>query len=232
MLEVVDVDDPLILDPRVLRAVRRYRRRRLLLSVVARVLALLPALAYAIAWPPFTSQDLVHQCALPAAALFGGAACLGLSTDRAVWALDRAPLAPATARLASHAVALHDLPADADVMEAIRLLAVLAFTAGRIARGPEDTIPRLAADELATIAAVGAESAYLGVVDAVSQVLDTLRHAQHVVAGTAADEVRDVLDPVESSKRAVAVLNSASRSALALVALATTPPPNGRRGTK
>lgn len=213
-LEVVHhMDKPLILDPRVLRAVRSYRRRRLLVSVVARLLLLVPAVVCAIMWPPFTSKDLLHQCALPAAAFLGGVVSLGLSSDRVTWALDHAPLAPTTTRLASHALALHKLPADADLIEAVRLLNVLAFTAVRMNRGSEDTIPRLAADHLALLAAVGAEAVYAD-----------------IVAGNGFGAIRDgARDPAEYAKDLAAVLDYTSRSVFALVALATAPPPRSGR---
>ncbi|ONH53008.1 hypothetical protein CcI49_32890 [Frankia sp. CcI49] len=225
------MDKPLILDPTVLRAVRRYRRRRLLVSVVARLFLLVPAVVCAVMWPPFTSQDLVHQCALPVAAFLGGVASFGLSSDRVTWALDHTPLASTTTRLASHALALHELPAETDPVEAVRLLDVLAFTAVRIT-GPEDTIPRLAAGDLALLAAVGAEAAYEDIIASRSWILGTIRYAQHVVADTADDdEIRDPdpRGPADYARDAAAVLDYTARSVLALVSLATTPPPRKGR---
>ncbi|WP_152991676.1 hypothetical protein [Frankia sp. R43] len=138
--------------------------------------------------------------------------------------MDHAPLAPTTTRLASHALELRELPADAEPLEAVRLLDVLAFTAVRIT-GPEDSIPRLAAEHLALLAAVGAEAAYEDIIAGRRPILDTIRDAQHVVAGIADDEVRESRDPAEYAKDIAAVLDYTSRSVFALVALATTPPP-------
>ncbi len=227
--------DALTIDPRVQRAARRYRRRRMLIPIVAQLLLMLPAVACLIVWPPFASPGDVHGLAAGGLAVLGGVAGLGFHSSRVAWGLDRAPLAPASARVASHALALRrtlhdpDLAGIARHTEAVRLLYLLADAAGCLARDLGDTIPGLAAADLATTAATDADTARADLLTGVRRILDTIASVQQVILGPLSNhEIPDPPlsgpDPRESFERTAAGLDRAARGALDLVTLALTPP--------
>jgi hypothetical protein len=154
------VRDTLSIDTRVARAANRYRRRRVLVPVVGQVVLMLPALACAIVWPPFPGHGLVRSVLVPGLAVLGGAAGLLFYSERAAWALDRAPLAAANTRLAYYALALHRAmrnPELTDRIEAVRMLYLLGDAAGKAAGDLGDTIPGIVAEDLATTAAKDAQ---------------------------------------------------------------------------
>lgn len=227
--------DALTIDPRVKRAARRYRRRRMLIPIVAQLLLMLPAVACLIVWPPFASPGDVHGLAAGGLAVLGGVAGLGCYSSRVTWALDRAPLAPASARVAHHALALRrtlhdpDLAGIARYTEAVRLLYLLADAADRLARDLGDTIPGLAAADLATTVARDADTTRADLLTGVRRILDTIASVQQVILGPLSNhEIPDPPlsgpDPRESSERTAAGLDRAARGALDLVTLALTPP--------
>ncbi|WP_347177144.1 hypothetical protein [Parafrankia sp. EAN1pec] len=233
-----DVQNALTSDARVQRAARRYQRHRRLIPIVAQLLLTLPAVACAIVWPPFAPPGDVRGLATGGLAVLGGIAGLGFYSSRIAWALDRAPLAPASARVASHALALHrtlhdpDLTGIARHTEAVRLLYLLSHAAHRLARNLGDTIPGLAATDLATTAARDADTTRADLLDGVRRLLDAIASVQQMIRGPFGDHKVPSPplpgpDPRESFERTAAGLDRAGRSALDLVTLAlTTPAPN------
>ncbi|WP_018638679.1 hypothetical protein [Parafrankia elaeagni] len=233
------LENVLTIDGRVLRAARRYQRRRLLIPIVAQLLLMLPAVACAIVWPPFiTPPGDIRGFATGGLAILGGIAGLGFYSSRVTWTLDRAPLAPASARVASHALALHralhdpDLTGIAGHTEAVRLLYLLAHAARRLARDLGDnTIPGLAAADLATTAARDADTTRADLLHGVRSLLDNIASLQQAILNPAGDHKvpgpPPGADPRESFERVAAGLDRAGRNALDLVTLSLiTPAPN------
>ncbi|WP_347177106.1 hypothetical protein [Parafrankia sp. EAN1pec] len=228
-----DMQYALTIDVRVLRTARRYQRRRRLIPIVAQLLLMLPAVACAIVWPPFAPPGDVRGLATGGLAVLGGIAGLGFHSSRIAWALDQAPLAPASARVASHALALHRTLHDPDLAgierhtEAVGLLYLLAHAARRLARDLGDTIPGLAAADLATTAARDADTTRAELLDGVRRLLDTIASVQRVIRDPVADHQSPSPPPPEpgpreSVDRTADGLDHAGRSALDLVTLALT----------
>ncbi|TCJ34713.1 hypothetical protein E0504_32350 [Parafrankia sp. BMG5.11] len=233
------LENMLTIDARVQRAARRYQHRRLLIPIVAQLLLMLPAIACAIVWPPFTPPVDLRGFATGGLAILGAIAGLGFYSSRAAWVLDRAPLAPASARVASHALTLHrtlhdpDLTGIARHTEAVRLLYLLAHAARRLARDLGDnTIPGLAAPDLATTAARDADTTRADLLHGIRSLLDNIASLQQAILDPTGDhKVPDPpltgSDPRKSFERTAAGLDRAGRNALDLIALAlTTPAPS------
>ncbi|MCM3883163.1 hypothetical protein [Frankia sp. R82] len=230
----------LTLDARVLRAARRYRRRRLLLPIAVQLLLMLPAVACTIMWPPFTNPPGLRTLAASGLTLFGGLAGIGCYSSRATWALDRAPLAPASARVASHALTLHRLLHDPDLSdldrhtETVRCLYLLAHAADHLAQDLGDnTIPGFAAVDLATSTATDANTTGTDLVARIRRMLDTIASAQQTIrdplhAHEISSPTRPESDRQDSSARLAAELDRAGRTALDLAALALMTPASTR----
>ncbi|WP_241883091.1 hypothetical protein [Frankia sp. KB5] len=220
------MQDELSIDARVVRAARRYRRRRAAIPIAAQLALLVPGLTLTVMWPPFTHHSAVRTLGASGLTALGGAVGLVLYSERITWVLDRAPLAPARVRVAYYALALRRTIRDSALtgitrdLETIRVLYLIADAARRMAGSHGDTIPGWAANDLSTTALDDADHAHRHVLDGLGHILATIETARDVVLCVPTGDRPARPDPRESFILSAATLDRACRSALDLATLA------------
>ncbi len=141
---------------------RPYRRRRRICHVAAHLALSIAALTVGLSTLtcPLTTRACAAGCMVAL-----GCISLLLSSRPGTRILDRIPLAPPISQLAHHALALHALVRPFDrggpaLLEDCRpLLDLIAYTARRTHPHATDTIPRIAAEDIADLAHLPAGSA-------------------------------------------------------------------------